>query len=97
MASLKQYKLTDKQITACQEIEKAFKAARKAGLCFYGKSSTISAYKSCAMKHAAPSAQIEGEYINPDYSFPIPSYDLEGCIIDSGADEPEYFERGFID
>ncbi len=98
MTKLKQYELTDKQIQACKEIEKAFKTARKAGLSFYGKGGAISAYKTSAMKHAAPSVQYEGSgHFGKDWESPIPSYDLYNCIIDSGADDAEYFEKGFID
>nr|DAS14495.1 MAG TPA: hypothetical protein [Caudoviricetes sp.] len=96
MAKISQYELSDKQIEACKEIERAFKKALKAGLCFYGKGGSIVAYKHSAMKHAAPSVQLEGG-IRQDRSAPIPGHTMGGCIIDSGADDDEYFEEGFID
>ncbi len=97
MAKISQYELSDEQIKACKEIKKAFKADHKAGLCFYyGKGCSIVAYKHSAMKHAAPSVQLDGG-IRKDRSTPIPNYIMAGCINDSGADDDEYFEEGFID
>lgn len=98
MAKISQYELSDKQIKACKEIEKAFKAAHRTGLCFYGKSGSICAYKIAAMKHAAPPAQIDSaSNIRPDRNSEIPYYVMNNCIDDSGADDSEYFEEGFID
>lgn len=91
--NIEKYALTEKQITACKEIKKAFANAKKAGIVFHAKSNVICAYKHTAFEKRVPLHK-SNQF---DYNNQIPCYDLDNCIIDSGADDTEYFPKGFID
>lgn len=68
----------------------AFKKARKLGLSFLAKQSSIHAYRSKSLDHAVPLHE-------HSYGEAIPYYSLNGCITDSGADDEEHFPKGFIE
>jgi hypothetical protein len=88
--TIDKHELTDKQIAACKDVEKAFKKARKLGLSFLAKQDSIHAYRSKSLEHAVPLHE-------HSYGEAIPYYSLNGCIIDSGADDEEHFPKGFIE
>lgn len=88
--TIEKYELTAKQITACEDIEKAFKKARKLGLSFLAKQDAICAYRSKSLEHAVPLHK-------HSYGEAIPYYDIRGCISDSGADDEEHFPEDFIE
>lgn len=88
--TIDKHELTDKQIAACKDIEKAFKKARKLGLTFLAKQDAICAYRSKSLEHAVSLHQYS-------HGEAIPYYSLNGCITDSGADDEEHFPKGFIE
>lgn len=88
--TIDKHELTDEQIDACKGIEKAFKKARKLGLSFLAKQRSIHAYRSKSLEHAVPL------HLH-SYGEAIPYYSLDGCILDSGADDEEHFPKGFIE
>lgn len=89
--NIENFELTYKQIKACDDIAKAFKKAEKEGISFLAKSSTICAYQTKAIRHAVPLHKTS------DFGQMIPYYPITGCINDSGADDEEYFPKGFMD
>lgn len=92
MSKNEKYELTDKQIDACKKIEKALKEARKAGVSILAKSDRLYGYKSTALDKACPLH----EHWNFDYKNPVPCYPA-GPIRDAGADDTEYFPKGFLE
>lgn len=90
MPTIEKFELTPEQEKACKKIEKAFKDAKKLGLVFLDKSQTLCAYRKNALDHAVPLHK-------PSYFGElIPNYPLYNCILDSGADDDEYFPKDFI-
>jgi len=85
------FELTTEQKKAFGKVVKAIKDAKKTGIAFYAKSNELCAFQSKAMEHAAPLHSI-GRF---DYANPIP-YESATVLADSGADDTEYFDKGFI-
>lgn len=85
------FTLTPEQKRAFNKVVKAIKDANKVGISFYAKSDTLCAYQEKAMEHAAPLHSIG----RIDYTNPIP-HESASVLADSGADDTEYFEKGFI-
>jgi hypothetical protein len=91
---IEEFEITDKQKKAFNELVKAFKKCRSAGLELYGKQNMITAYpaKVFELDLACPLADN-----NEDYKNPLPQLSRSGCITDSGADDEQYFKKGVID
>lgn len=91
MSKLENHELNKKQVDACKKIERAFANAKKLGISFLAKQSDIMAYKRESLKKSVPLH----EYWN--FGEVIPYYPMRKCIDDSGADDMEYFPKGYID
>lgn len=85
------FEITPEQKKAFNKVIKAIKEAKKTGIVFYAKSNDLCVYQNKAMKHAVP-LHLTGRF---DYKNPIP-YESATVLADSGADDTEYFEKGFI-
>lgn len=83
---------TEKQIAVAKKIAKALSEATRLKLVILAKSNRIQLFKSADMAHAAELHEVS----KMDYKHPIKSLDA-GCINDAGADDAEYFEKGYID
>lgn len=87
---MKDYEITPEQKKTLVALKRAFTKCQKAGLVFLGKESQIMAYQTRAYKHSVPLHE------HWNYGEMIPCKGISGCIIDSGADDMEYFPKGFI-
>lgn len=90
--NIEKYELSKRQIEACKMIERAFARGKKLGVRFLAKQDNIAAYKKNAYVNKV-ALHLGSNY----YGECLPHYDLQNCIDDSGADDMEYFPKGFID
>lgn len=87
---------TEEQIKLAKKIKKDIDALRKSGCTIKAKQNGIFAYKDSDMKHAAPLDSYEFATIGyPDFLHPI-NFLFCGNVEDSGADDMEYFIKGYI-
>lgn len=84
-------KFTLRQKQLAKAVASYISALRASGCQVYGKGNTLKVYKSKDMEHAQPPHLSSGS----DYSHPIKCLEA-GYINDSGSDDAEYFEKGYI-
>lgn len=82
---------TVNQEKLCKEIAVRISKLRKSGCCVFGKGDKLCVYKTKDIEHAQPLHLSTGS----DYNHVI-KYLVAGRINDSGADDNEYFEQGYI-
>lgn len=82
---------TSNQVKLAKEIAVRIKKLRSSGCVVLGKGDTLRVYKTKDMEHAQPLHLSTGS----DYSHSL-KYLEAGHINDSGADDSEYFEQGYI-
>lgn len=82
---------TATQEKLCKEIAVRISKLRKSGCCVFGKGDKLCVYKAKDIEHAQPLHLSTGS----DYNHVI-KYLVAGRINDSGADDNEYFEQGYI-
>lgn len=82
---------TANQEKLCKEIAIRISKLRKSGCYVFGKGDTLCVYKTKDMEHAQPSHLSTGS----DYNHAL-KYLSAGSINNSGADDGEYFEQGYI-
>lgn len=82
---------TANQEKLCKEIAVRISKLRKSGCCVFGKGDKLCVYKTKDIEHAQPLHLSTGS----DYNHVI-KYLVAGRINDSGADDNEYFEQGYI-
>ena len=74
-----------------KEIADRISKLRKSGCCVFGKGDALHVYKLKDIEHAQPLHLSTGS----DYNHALKYLDA-GRINDSGADDSEYFEQGYI-
>lgn len=84
-------RFTANQEKLAKEIADRLKRLRKSGCTIFVKSDTVCVYRTDDMKHAQPLHN----QCNSDYKHPL-KYIEAGRVNDSGADDTEYFEKGYI-
>ena len=84
-------KFTANQEKLAKEIADRLKKLRKSGCTIFVKSDTVCVYKTVDMEHAQPLHN----QCDSDYKHPL-KYIEAGRVNDSGADDTEYFEKGYI-
>ena len=84
-------RFTANQEKLAKEIAIRIAKLRKSGCCIFGKGDTLRVYKTKDIEHAQPSHLSTGS----DYEHAV-KYIEAGHINDSGADDSEYFEPGYI-
>lgn len=82
---------TANQEKLCKEIASRISKLRKSGCCIFGKGDTLCVYKTKDIEHAQPLHLSTGS----DYNHAL-KYLHAGRINDSGGDDNEYFEPGYI-
>lgn len=82
---VEKYKITDRQIKAIKEVEKALKKCQKEGLCAFGKQWDLVFYNREVFSKKLNSID-KGNII-------IPHYSIDNILYDSGADDTEYFKN----
>ena len=82
---------TANQEKLCKEIAIRISKLCKSGCCVFGKGDELRVYKTKDMEHAQPLHLSTGS----DYKHAI-KYLHAGRINDSGADDSEYVEQGYI-
>lgn len=82
---------TANQRKLAKEIADRLKKLRKSGCTILVKCENVYAYKDEDMKHAQPQHKSCGS----DYYHSVKSIDC-GQVSDCGADDTEYFEKGYI-
>lgn len=82
---------TANQERLCKEIAERISKLRKSGCSVFGKGERLQVYKTKDIEHAQPPHL----YANSDYKHAL-KYLEAGRINDSGADDSEYFELGYI-
>lgn len=84
-------RFTANQEKLCKEIAIRISKLRKSGCCVLGKGDELHVYKTKDMEHSQP-LHIS---VGGDYKHAL-KYLEAGHINDSGADDGEYFEQGYI-
>ena len=82
---------TANQEKLCKEIASRLSKLHKSGCCIFGKGDVLRVYKTEDIEHAQPLHSPSGI----DYNHAIKNLNA-GRINDSGADDGEYFEQGYI-
>lgn len=82
---------TANQERLAKEIADRLKKLKKSGCTIFVKSDTVCVYKTKDMEHSQPLHAQCGS----DYGHPLKYIDA-GHVNDCGADDTEYFEKGYI-